>query len=229
VAAPVRSAPLKCKFTAIYSSLRGQVVVRPYTFISSEIALKTIYTSRRLAHPTVSQTPPSTPSLPRRTVPMTARQVYINELVSKGYGNPQWLPEPYDHLPDEYRTRGVQIGDIAAYREDGGTEYFFSIACDADNPINRDRFGVPDGFQVYPPFAPRPDNVAHGVALDGAVSVSASQSTPTGGNHTPLIATSNNKHPKGAVFKSNHVSQKKLAINVGSPPYVHLRYQVKPY
>jgi hypothetical protein len=69
---------------------------------------------------------------------------YARLLLPKKYGYPLWLQDPDVGLPLEYRSVGVNIGDVGTVTYDGGFDFFFNIRCEASDPVNQ--FGVPDGF-----------------------------------------------------------------------------------
>lgn len=65
--------------------------------------------------------------------------VYAKALLPKKYGFPFWLAEPQDNLPYDYRTNGVQIGDVLVFTPDGGYDFMFNIFLSKDHPINTGR------------------------------------------------------------------------------------------
>jgi hypothetical protein len=79
--------------------------------------------------------------------------VYARLLLAKKQGFPLWLPQPHDNLPNEYRKKGVSIGDVGIVTSDGAFDFLFNICLPHDNPINGNR--VPDNFQPLEP----PDQV----------------------------------------------------------------------
>jgi hypothetical protein len=81
----------------------------------------------------------------------TISRVYHSELFSAERGVPLYIPTPSENSPSEYKRRGIHIGDVGVFREDGSFDYFFSIAYPSDDPINKHR-GVPEGFEVYTPL-----------------------------------------------------------------------------
>lgn len=74
-------------------------------------------------------------------------QVYVLALLSQGRGYPLWKPKSDSpHLPEEYRRRGVHIGDVGYLNDFGGFEFVFNVCYPADHPINAG--GVPPDFEV---------------------------------------------------------------------------------
>ncbi|ESK89171.1 hypothetical protein Moror_5241 [Moniliophthora roreri MCA 2997] len=72
--------------------------------------------------------------------------IYANLLLPLRHGHPLWLPEPTKHsLPEEYSSKGVQIGDVGVFTTDGGFEFLFNVCLPADHPINQFR-GTPSNF-----------------------------------------------------------------------------------
>jgi hypothetical protein len=117
----------------------------------------------------------------------TPQDIYAEELSNPERGYPLYIPEPYSNLPEAYRNRGIQIGDVGIIRPDGGFEYFFSIACTENNPINKNRRGVPDGFEVYSPFVDSDSD--------------------------QWITQVTDKCPEGSVIRSAHISQSAIEFN----------------
>lgn len=75
----------------------------------------------------------------------TASEVYARSLLPEGHGYPMWVPKPADNLPQEYRDRGVDIGDVGIVTSDGGFDFLFSVCLPANHPINFER--TPEGFK----------------------------------------------------------------------------------
>ncbi|KAJ7697988.1 hypothetical protein B0H14DRAFT_2549274, partial [Mycena olivaceomarginata] len=71
-------------------------------------------------------------------------QIYSNQLLRLRRGFPLYIPGPSEILPDEYRTSGVQIGDVGTVTPEGLFECFFNIYLPVDNPTNLGN--VPDDF-----------------------------------------------------------------------------------
>jgi hypothetical protein len=98
--------------------------------------------------PTVYADEPYPHRMPKEeTIP----SVYVKELYSPDRGTPLYVPTPSENSPEEYKRRGIHIGDVGVFRPDGSFDYFFSIAYPAQEPINK-YYGVPDGFEVYEPL-----------------------------------------------------------------------------
>ncbi|KAI0765559.1 hypothetical protein BC629DRAFT_1541086 [Irpex lacteus] len=71
-----------------------------------------------------------------------AATVYAEQLRSYGYGHPLWFPEPME--ASDGRVRGIELGDVGYFDEDGGFKSLFNITVDSDNELNA--AGVPEGF-----------------------------------------------------------------------------------
>lgn len=80
--------------------------------------------------------------------------MYTRLLLPKKLGFPLWTPEPDDNLPDEYRNKGVSIGDVGIMKPDGDFDFLFNICVPSDHAINQR--GVPLGFEdvseIEPPL-----------------------------------------------------------------------------
>ncbi|EMD31150.1 hypothetical protein CERSUDRAFT_60482, partial [Gelatoporia subvermispora B] len=68
-----------------------------------------------------------------------AHCVYAEQLYPLGHGMPLWEPEPT-------RSGPVQIGDVG-YIQEGGFYRLFNAMCSADDPLNRDHLGCPQGHE----------------------------------------------------------------------------------
>ena len=80
-----------------------------------------------------------------------ASEVYARLLLPKRLGFPLWCPAPDANLPNEYRLKGVSIGDIGVLTDDGGFDFLFNICLPPEDPINS-QYGVPDGFENVSEF-----------------------------------------------------------------------------
>jgi hypothetical protein len=176
----------------------------------------------------------------------TPQNTYAQELTDPDRGYPLYIPEPYDHLPTAYRRRGIQIGDVGVFRPNGGFEYFFSIACTKDDPINMDRFGVPDGFEVYTPFRAQPGSRSAPISrpkIPRSAAASARQFTDSTAktaaptmpskydksrsdvghgiwSNNPRIGQVKALYPKKYVIKSKHISSSNVKFNASASPCV---------
>jgi hypothetical protein len=81
-----------------------------------------------------------------------ASEVYARLLLPKRLGFPLWCPTPDCNLPDEYRKKGVSIGDVGILTADGQFDFLFNICVPSDDPINH--YGVPEGFENVSEFRP---------------------------------------------------------------------------
>jgi hypothetical protein len=75
---------------------------------------------------------------------LTDSENYARCLLPKGHGYPLWVPKPPDNLPQEYRDRGVDVGDVGIVTSNGIFDFLFSICLPSDHPINCGR--TPPGF-----------------------------------------------------------------------------------
>jgi hypothetical protein len=169
---------------------------------------------------------------PKSGSKQTPQDTYAEELTNPERGYPLYIPEPYDHLPAAYRRRGIQIGDVGVFRPNGGFEYFFSIACTTDDPINKDRYGVPGGFEVYSPFIHEPGSSSSSASTPGIVrsaavphiTVENAGSTVASGSDiwsgNPRISQVNDLYPKKYVIKSEHMSSSDIKFNASASPCV---------
>jgi hypothetical protein len=62
-----------------------------------------------------------------------------------------YVPGPQINLPENYRRKGVAIGDVGTVTSDGDFDFFFNIYLPADDPINAK---VPEGFVPLSPYDP---------------------------------------------------------------------------
>lgn len=69
---------------------------------------------------------------------------YARCLLFKGHGYPLWVPKPDDNLREQYKDRGVDIGDVGIVTADGDFDFLFNICLPEDHPINIGR--TPPGF-----------------------------------------------------------------------------------
>lgn len=77
-------------------------------------------------------------------VEQSPSDIYTSLLLPKRHGYPLWNPEPRQELSQEYRSVGVDIGDVGMITYDGRFDFHFNICHDASHPINWQ--GVPDNF-----------------------------------------------------------------------------------
>ncbi|KAF9002748.1 hypothetical protein BDQ17DRAFT_1425702 [Cyathus striatus] len=77
-------------------------------------------------------------------------KIYMDCMLSHGYGFPLWLPELDLSLPAAYREIGVQIGDVGYITENGGFSFLFNVWQSRSNGINPPN--LPESFYL--------DNVA---------------------------------------------------------------------
>lgn len=68
-------------------------------------------------------------------------------LLPKRYGYPLWFPEPRRGLSPQYRSVGVDIGDVGMITYDGRFDFLFNICRSADDPVNS--LGVPAYFEPF--------------------------------------------------------------------------------
>ena len=74
--------------------------------------------------------------------------IYAKCLLPWEYGYPLWYPEPRERLPPEYRSVGVDIGDVGTITYDGRFDFHFNICRPASDPVNSR--GVPADFEPFP-------------------------------------------------------------------------------
>ncbi|KAJ7289133.1 hypothetical protein C8J57DRAFT_426744 [Mycena rebaudengoi] len=79
----------------------------------------------------------------------TESDIYTSQLLRQGRGFPLYVPEPRS-FPEEYRTRGISMGDVGRVTSGGIFDFFFNIYLEADHPINAN--GVPKDFSPLPPY-----------------------------------------------------------------------------
>jgi hypothetical protein len=70
--------------------------------------------------------------------------IYARLLLPKKQGYPLWFPAPDEDLPVEYRSVGVDVGDVGMITSDGAFDFLFNIRHPANHPVNWK--GVPGGF-----------------------------------------------------------------------------------
>jgi hypothetical protein len=193
--------------------------------------------SATIAHPVFMPSSPGSKKTPQDT--------YAEELTNPDRGYPLYIPEPYDHLPAAYKRRGIQIGDVGVIRPNGGFEYFFSIACTKDDPINKDRYGVPDGFEVYSPFFHEPGSssasavtpsILHSASVPHLTPSTVETAAPTVASSSargtsdvssdiwsgnPRISQVKDLYPKKYVIKSEHMSSSDIKFNASASPCVN--------
>jgi hypothetical protein len=75
-----------------------------------------------------------------------ANDVYVRRLLPKGHGYPVYGPKPDDNLPQEYRDRGTNIGDLVLITADGTIDFLFNICLPSDHPVNDGR--TPQCFEM---------------------------------------------------------------------------------
>ncbi|KAJ7759471.1 hypothetical protein B0H14DRAFT_2264013, partial [Mycena olivaceomarginata] len=63
-------------------------------------------------------------------------QIYCNQLLRFRRGFPLYIPGPSEMLPAEYKTSGIQIGDVGTVTPEGLFDCFFNIYLPADHSIN---------------------------------------------------------------------------------------------
>ncbi|KAJ7901445.1 hypothetical protein B0H13DRAFT_2515659, partial [Mycena leptocephala] len=76
---------------------------------------------------------------------------YSTQLLYRSRGFPLYVPGPQINLPENYRRKGVAIGDVGTVTSDGDFDFFFNIYLPADDPINAK---VPEGFVPLSPYDP---------------------------------------------------------------------------
>ncbi|KAJ6603033.1 hypothetical protein B0H10DRAFT_1957946 [Mycena sp. CBHHK59/15] len=76
-----------------------------------------------------------------------ASKIYMAGLRPKGHGIPLFTPEPNENLPLEYRRKGVSIGDVGIWSDDGSFEVLFNACTPPDSSINAN--GVPQDFETF--------------------------------------------------------------------------------
>ena len=66
--------------------------------------------------------------------------------MAKKHGYPLWKPDPRrwgDHVPQEYITSGIRIGDVGVVTHDGSFDCIFNVYSSSKDPIPDN---VPDDF-----------------------------------------------------------------------------------
>ena len=94
------------------------------------------------------------PQLDFAVAEQSACDTYAKLLLPRRHGYPLWLQDPDPGSPLEYRSVGVNIGDVGVITYDGGFDFFFNICHAANDPVNW--LGVPDGFV---PLTLKPEDV----------------------------------------------------------------------
>jgi hypothetical protein len=102
----------------------------------------------------------------------TASDVYARSLLPEGHGFPMWVPKPADNLPQEYRDRGIDIGDVGIVTSDGSFDFLFNICLPFDHPINLGR--TPPGF--------------HEVTLDKSLDLLTDKKRHPSGSHVASMS-----------------------------------------
>ncbi|KAJ6624094.1 hypothetical protein B0H10DRAFT_765264 [Mycena sp. CBHHK59/15] len=83
----------------------------------------------------------------------TESELYCSQLLRQGRGFPLYVPGPQPNLPEEYRRRGIAIGDVGSMTPEGIFDFFFNIYLPSDHPINANV--VPDDFSPLPRYLDR--------------------------------------------------------------------------
>ncbi|TFK33850.1 hypothetical protein BDQ12DRAFT_565183, partial [Crucibulum laeve] len=77
--------------------------------------------------------------------------IYRRSLLSLRLGTPMWVPQPNGNLHENYRRRGVSIGDLGILTDDGEFDYMLNVLQPADDPIQPNE--LPAGFvPLHPPL-----------------------------------------------------------------------------
>ncbi|KAJ7471386.1 hypothetical protein B0H11DRAFT_2433262, partial [Mycena galericulata] len=128
---------------------------------------------------------------------------YSSQLLWRGRGFPLYVPGPQETLPQEYRQRGVTIGDVGSVTPEGIFDFLFNIYLSADNCINANY--VPEGFSpLTPDYDPR-DVVHHGYAAGEYVATSSVRKLP---DHQPMARYGYSKwHAKSLRLPDRFLSQ----------------------
>ncbi|KAJ7107097.1 hypothetical protein C8R44DRAFT_744959 [Mycena epipterygia] len=74
-------------------------------------------------------------------------------IMRKGRGFPLYDPQPQPNLPEEYRRRGISIGDVGSVTPEGIFDFYFNVYLPSDHPINENH--VPDNFVQLPFYSGR--------------------------------------------------------------------------
>ncbi|KAL1701741.1 hypothetical protein EV121DRAFT_211521 [Schizophyllum commune] len=77
---------------------------------------------------------------------MHASHVYAQNLLLAREGYPLYAPEPLSNLPDDYRARGAEIGDVGVITKEGAFKPLLNICAPPDAAINAFK-GVPPDFE----------------------------------------------------------------------------------
>ncbi|KAI5891674.1 uncharacterized protein SCHCODRAFT_02505348 [Schizophyllum commune H4-8] len=83
---------------------------------------------------------------------MHASHVYAQNLLLAREGYPLYAPEPLSNLPDDYRARGAEIGDVGVITKEGAFKPLLNICAPPDAAINAFK-GVPPDFEHIGPVA----------------------------------------------------------------------------
>jgi hypothetical protein len=75
-------------------------------------------------------------------------EIYCTQLLHQKRGFPLHVPGVQQTLPEEYRKRGVAIGDVGRITPEGSFDFFFNIYLPADHPIHNRN--VPEDFFPLP-------------------------------------------------------------------------------
>ncbi|KAJ7821922.1 hypothetical protein B0H14DRAFT_3146523 [Mycena olivaceomarginata] len=75
-------------------------------------------------------------------------EIYCTQLLHQKRGFPLHVPGVQQTLPEEYRKRGVAIGDVGRITPEGSFNFFFNIYLPADHPIHNRN--VPEDFFPLP-------------------------------------------------------------------------------
>ncbi|KAJ7301670.1 hypothetical protein DFH08DRAFT_101887 [Mycena albidolilacea] len=105
-------------------------------------------------HPTTISAQQASPTVPNTASPQSPVYSesgnYCSQLLRQNRGFPLYTPGP-QALPEEYRSRGVAIGDVGRVTPEGSFDFFFNIYLPANHPINAN---IPEDFVPLPPYDP---------------------------------------------------------------------------